>query len=196
MALLPGLRRQLEMRFGCPVVDLYSMNETGPIAVAAPDGAGHRLLQHRLYVEVLDVQGAPCPPGMRGEIVVSGGFNPFLPLLRYRTGDWASLDYSNAGQLVIVGLEGRAPVVFRASDGRQINNIDVTGALKPLALPEYNLHQFADGSLRLRVPGTLTEVAAARDALLDLFGANTHLEIENFVMGESSKRMQYSSDLT
>jgi phenylacetate-CoA ligase len=146
-------------------------------------------------VEVLDAQGAPCPPGVRGEIVVSGGFNPFLPLLRYRTGDWASLDYSNAGQLLLVGLEGRAPVVFRAADGSLINNIDVTGALKPLALPEYNLHQFADGSLRLRVPDTLPDAAAARDALLTLFGPGTSLETETYVPGEAGKRMQYSTDL-
>jgi phenylacetate-CoA ligase len=195
MALLPGLRRQLEERFGCPVIDLYSMNETGPIAVAAPDGAGHRLLQHRLYVEVLDEAGIPCPPGVRGEIVVSGGFNPFLPLLRYRTGDWASLDYSNAGQLLLVGLEGRAPVIFRAGDGRLINNIDVTSTLKPLALPEYSLHQSSDGGLRLRVPNTLAESVAAHDALVALFGPGTNIEIETFVPGEAGKRAQYSSDL-
>jgi phenylacetate-CoA ligase len=196
MALLPGLRRQLEQRFGCPVVDLYSMNETGPIAVAAPDGSGHRLLQHRLYVEVLDVQGAPCPPGVRGEIVASGGFNPFLPLLRYRTGDWASLDYSNTGQLLLTGLEGRAPIIFRASDGRSINNIDVTSALKPLALPEYSLHQSADGNLRLRLPNGLLETDAARESLLALFGPGTSMVIEMFNPGEAGKRVQYSSDRT
>jgi phenylacetate-CoA ligase len=146
-------------------------------------------------VEVLDAQGIPCPPGVRGEIVVSGGFNPFLPLLRYRTGDWASLDYSIAGQLVLVGLEGRAPVVFRGNDGRLINNIDVTSALKPLALPEYSLHQFADGGFRLRVPNALPEAGTARDVLLALFGPGTSVEIETFIPGEAGKSVQYSSDL-
>src|SRR5205085_10307844 len=108
----------------------------------------------------------------------SGGFNPFLPLLRYRTGDWASLDYSNAGQLMLVGLEGRAPVVFRAADGRLINNIDVTGALKALALPEYSLHQFAHGGLRLRVPNLLVETPAGRDVLSSLFGPGTNIVVE------------------
>ena len=195
MALLPGLRQMLEERFGCPVVDLYSMNETGPIAVAAPDGGGHWLLQDRLYVEVLDSLGAPCPPGARGELVVSGGFNPFLPLLRYRTGDWASLDDGDPGQLRITGLEGRAPVVFRAGDGRRINNIDVTAALKHLALPEYSLHQRADGGLRLALPAETTESAAALAALQPLFGPGTQLEQEPIAPGQAGKRMQYSSDL-
>ena len=35
----------------------------------------------------------------------------------------------------------------KASDGRPVNNIDVTAALKRLALPQYSLHQNADGSL-------------------------------------------------
>jgi len=34
MTLLPGLRQRLERRFGCPVLDIYSMNEAGPVAVA------------------------------------------------------------------------------------------------------------------------------------------------------------------
>src|SRR5207248_2528256 len=74
MALLPGLARQLEAHFGCPVIDLYSSNETGPIAAGGPDG--HVLLQPRLYVEILDAEGTPCKAGQRGEITVSGGFNP------------------------------------------------------------------------------------------------------------------------
>jgi len=46
MMLLPGLRQRLESHFGCPVLDVYSMNETGPIAVLY-DGV-HVFLQHRL----------------------------------------------------------------------------------------------------------------------------------------------------
>ena len=200
MALLPGLRQQLEERFACPALDLYSMNEAGPIAVAAPDGApdsgAHCLLQHRLYVEVLDAHGAPCPPGERGEITLTGGFNPFLPLLRYRTGDWASLNQTDAGQLLLRGLEGRAPVVFRGAQGQPINNIDVTSALKPLALPQYNLHQFADGRLRLRLPQSITPdaISPAQSALLALFGPDTQLQIELFDPATSGKQVQYSSD--
>ena len=123
---------------------------------------GHWLLSHRLYVEVLDPAGRPCPPGERGEVTLTGGFNPFLPLLRYRTGDWASLDLSDPRRLRLVDLHGRAPVVFTAADGRPVNNIDVTAALKHLALPQYSLHQAADGSLRLRVAGDLAAGEALR----------------------------------
>src|SRR5262249_30239788 len=84
MTLVPGLRQQLEQRFNCPVLDVYSMNEAGPIAVADPTFGGHLLLQHCMYVEILDGQDKPLRPGERGEVTLTGGFNFCLPLLRYR----------------------------------------------------------------------------------------------------------------
>src|SRR5262249_35169116 len=48
MTLLPGFRQQLEDRFGCPVLDLYSLNESGPVAVSTEQGFA--ILPHDLYV--------------------------------------------------------------------------------------------------------------------------------------------------
>src|SRR5436190_1746992 len=91
MTLLPAMRRRLEERFGCPVLDLYSLNEAGPVAVADTAAGGHVLLQPGLYVEILDADDRPVVPGTRGEVTLTGGFNFCLPLLRYRTGDHAAL---------------------------------------------------------------------------------------------------------
>jgi phenylacetate-CoA ligase len=193
MVLLPGLRDQLERHFDCPVLDIYSMNETGPIAVARDDG--FELLHHRLYVEILDANSAPCEPGTRGEIVVSGGINPFLPLLRYRTGDYARLEFRER-ELILVDLEGRRPVIFRSNDGRSINNIDISIALKPFALTQYALHQFADGALRLRVRGFITNESELRHAVLTLFGEKQSLAIEQIETfpEQNGKVVQYTSD--
>src|SRR5947208_11952586 len=48
MTLPPAMRRRLEERFGCPVLDLYSLNEAGPVAVFDARSGGHVLLQDRL----------------------------------------------------------------------------------------------------------------------------------------------------
>ncbi len=48
MALLPGLRRRLEERFACPVADLYSMNEAGPVAVFDPEWLNNLEVTHAL----------------------------------------------------------------------------------------------------------------------------------------------------
>ncbi|MBI5880344.1 MAG: capsule biosynthesis protein CapK [Chloroflexi bacterium] len=192
MALLPGMRGALEAHFACPVIDLYSMNETGPIAFT--QGDARILLQPRLFVEVLDERGAPCPPGVRGELVVSGGMNPFLPLLRYRTSDFASLEFRGR-RPVIVGLEGRQPVIYRSTGGTLLNNLDVTNPLRPLALPQFTLHQRADGALAMRVRAPAPDEAAIRTAVRDLFGADQAVSIE-IVDSLGDKVVQYTSDIT
>ncbi|MBI5880347.1 MAG: hypothetical protein HZB53_22070 [Chloroflexi bacterium] len=194
MALLDGTRRMLEAHFGCPVIDIYSLNETGPIAVAV-DG-GFALLHHRLYVEIVRADGTACEAGERGEITVSGGFSPFLSLLRYRTGDFAAFAMCD-GRPMLTGLEGRQPVVFRDTRGNAVNNIDVSHALKPFALAQYQLHQSADGALRLRVRGAGIAPQALRRALAALFGDAAVITIEE-VTGfgaPGDKVVQYTSDL-
>ncbi|MGB8645398.1 MAG: capsule biosynthesis protein CapK [Anaerolineae bacterium] len=189
MALLPGLRARLETRFDCPVLDLYSSNETGLVAVAF-QGA-QVILPHRLYVEILDESGAALPPGVRGEITLTGGINPYFPMLRYRTGDYASLAFRGR-QPALAGLEGRPPTVFYRTDGQAINNIDVTHALAPFPLAQYTLHQAADGALTLRLCGVAVDEAPLRAALLKLFGPDQRLDIER-VEAFERKVVQYTT---
>ena len=180
MLLLPGLRARLEERFGCPVLDIYSLNEVGPVGVFDAAAGGHVLLQPRLYVEILDT----------GEIAVTGGFNFCLPLLRYRTGDFGALAHGPAGP-VLTGLSGRRPVRYRAR-GAWINNIDVTHALLPLPLPHFNVHQRSDAAIVLRLaPGGMPWADAARAALARLFGASVDVEL----LDADGKTLQYTSDL-
>lgn len=193
MALLPGLKTELEQRFACPVLDLYSMNEAGPVAVADASAGGHVVLQDRLFVEILDDDGARVPLGQRGEVTLTGGFNFCLPLLRYRTGDYASLAF-HRGEPVLVGLEGRPPVMFRTRAGEWLNNLEVTHVLQPYALSQYTLHQRADGGFRFRVVSPGVDLAAVRRSLESLFGAGQPIAIEE-VDGFEGKVVQYTSEL-
>jgi phenylacetate-CoA ligase len=195
MALLPGLRRKLEDAFACPVLDLYSLNEAGPVAVFDPASDGHVLLQQRLYVEILDPTGSPAPSGKRGEITLTGGFNFCLPLLRYRTGDFASLDFVR-GEPVLRGLEGRPLVRFLRPDGVWLNNIDVTHILRPLPLSHFTLHQRADASFEFFAEGPAQSLAEARSALVSLFGPDARIDWRTSAPTASGgKVVQYSSAL-
>lgn len=196
MALLPALRHELVHRFDCPVVDIYSMNEVGPIGVFVPALDGFLLLQPRLLVEIVDAEGRALPPGERGEITVTGGFNPWLPLRRYRTGDHACLVLTPMGP-VLQALEGRAPVRFRTPAGPWLNNIEITHALAPFALARFALHQAANGDLRLKVDAGENLAALApriTHALASCFGHDMRLAIEALPPGD--KVRQYTSALT
>lgn len=194
MTLLPGLRQRLEERFQCPVLDLYSMNEAGPIAVADPAAGGHVLLQPRMYVEILDDDDRPLPPGERGEVTLTGGFNFCLPLLRYRTGDHAALDFSGP-EPVLVGLQGRPPVRYRTTSGSWINNIEITHALRPLALPQWTLHQATDGAVTFRHAGMDSLNTDLRQILKSLLGDGLRVHVEQQAFPDG-KVIQYTSDLT
>lgn len=192
MALTPGLRARLETRFGCPVLDIYSMNEVGPVAVFDAEAGGHVLVQPELYVEIVDEDGQPVPPGSRGEVTVTGGFNFCLPLLRYRTGDFATL-VPGADAPVLIGLEGRQPVRFRTVTGEWLNNVDVTHALRDVPAPQFGLHQAASGALMLRLAGgAMFHADAALRALKPLFGDQT---IGVMAIAAEDKILQYTSEI-
>lgn len=194
MTLLPGLRDQLSSVFACPVLDLYSLNEAGPVAVFDPALDGHVLLQPKLYVEILDPQGNPVATGERGEVTLTGGFNFCLPLLRYRTGDFASLHFVR-GEPVLRGLEGRVFVRFRRPDGIWLNNIDVTHVLRPLPLARFSLHQRADAVFEFSADGPDAAVREAYEALGRLFGPDATIRTIPSAAITSAKITQYSSAL-
>lgn len=193
MTLMPTLRAELEARFCCPVLDVVSMNEAGPIAVFDARVGGHVLLQHRLHVEILDDAGQPCAPGERGDVTLTGGFNPYLPLLRYRTGDGAVVGVHD-NDLFLKDFYGRAPVRFLAADGAWVNNNDVTHALRGVPLRQFQLHQHADGRIALAYAASTDLDARLAPALHALFGAQARVSVARAAF-EGVKVVQYSSDL-
>jgi phenylacetate-CoA ligase len=153
VAMSPALRQRLAGHYHAPVIDWYSMVETGPIGYACPRGHGYHLLPHDLHAEVLQPDGTQSAPGERGEIVVTGGRNPLAPLFRYRTGDFGVMDYSpcECGDPMprFIELEGRQPLLIRSADGTPVSTVDISRLLRefPLLLHEFTQH--ADRSCEL-----------------------------------------------
>lgn len=192
MTLLDSTRELLQQRFNCPLVDIYSLNEAGPVAASLPGETGFKLLQSQLLVEILDSQGNRLPAGQRGEITLTGGFNDYLPLLRYRTGDFAYLQQSDNGWF-LCDLEGRPPVRFKTCSGQWLNNVDVTHLLARFSLSQFFLHQTRDGSLVLRYSGA-AEAQALQTVLQQRFGFAVSVTPQREADG-GKKLIQYSSDL-
>jgi phenylacetate-CoA ligase len=174
------LKRLLEARCGCPVIDWYSTTETGPVACSLPGACGLAMVAPDLYVELVDDDGLPVPEGERGEITVSGGRNPFLPLLRYRTGDYARMTYAGDEPL-LVGFEGRASVVFRAADHSPVSPVDVGRALRQsFAVVQHEFVQRADGSCLATLRpayGVPVDPAQVEAELRALFGALVEVKV-------------------
>lgn len=150
VATSPGLKGRLAAAYGAPVIDWYSLVETGPIGYGCPSSDAFHLLPHDVHLEVLRPDGSACAAGERGEIVVTGGRNPFFPLLRYRTGDFGRADHTRCAcgdpMPRLLDLEGRMPVLFRSADGTPVSTVDLSRLLRehPLLLHEFT--QRADRS--------------------------------------------------
>ena len=89
------LRARIEELLGLRALDIYGLSEViGPgVAAECLEAAdGLHVNEDHFLVEAVDPDtGAPVPDGIPGELVFSTVTREALPLLRYRTGDIASL---------------------------------------------------------------------------------------------------------
>ncbi len=174
--LSPGLKTRAEERFGCAVIDWYSSTETGPIAFTAPDGDGLQIASPDIYVEAVDEDGYPVGPGETGELTVTGGRNPYVPLLRYRTGDFGRVEDGR-----IHDLHGRKVVFFRATDGSVVNPVDIGRIMRlHCAFAQHQFVQQDDGSCTVRVrpvPGLPVDTDGLARKLATLFGESAKIDV-------------------
>ncbi len=142
-------RERLRNHFGCPVIDWYSLTETGPIGFATEDAFDWLLKD--IFIELIGDDGDPIhEPGIRGEIAITGGRNPFVPLLRYRTGDFAVWQQGTYA-LRLSDLEGRAPVYYRDGKGGIVNSVDISRVFRGFPVVQHRFRQDRDLSCHATV---------------------------------------------
>lgn len=97
--------------WGVPVVDGYTTQETGFIAIQCPEHETHYHIQSEYnLVEIVDDQGSPCEPGETGRVLVTSLHNFAMPLIRYDVGDYAEMGSScpcGRGLPVLKSILGR-----------------------------------------------------------------------------------------
>ena len=74
-----------------PVIDAYSTNEVGYIALQCPEHEHYHVQSEGVLIEILDGRGAPCAPGEVGRVVATSLHNFAMPLIRYDLGDYAEV---------------------------------------------------------------------------------------------------------
>jgi phenylacetate-CoA ligase len=128
-------------------------------------------------------------------VTVTGGRNPFAPLLRYRTGDFASLAWQ-AGKPILVGLEGRRPVLFPTADGRLVHSMEVSRLLRRFPLTQFQLHQAADGVFHFQYRGR-ADAGQLRLALQELLGRSATLTMAELLPPSAGRRKvtEYRTDV-
>jgi phenylacetate-CoA ligase len=114
---LRGLAREA---WDIRVVDMYSAQEVGYIALQCPKHDHYHVQSENLLVEVLDDNRNACMPGQSGRVVVSTLHNFATPLLRYEIGDYAEVGEPcdcGRGLPVLTRIHGRVRNMLRLPDG-------------------------------------------------------------------------------
>jgi phenylacetate-CoA ligase len=177
--LTPETRALCRDVLGVPVVDTYSAQEVGYIALQCPDGERYHVQAERLFVELLDDAGAPCRPGELGRVVVTDLHNFATPILRYDLGDYAELGAPcpcGRGLPVLTRIAGRRRGMLVYPDGRTTWPVFTIACRAAARYRELQLVQEPSGSLRLRVvpdpaaPLTAADRAALATALATALG--------------------------
>lgn len=82
-------RELVKQSLGAKIVDRYSAEETGIIAIQCPKYEHFHVLSPLVVVEIVDESGAPCSVGQPGRVLVSNMQSYGMPLVRYDIGDMA-----------------------------------------------------------------------------------------------------------
>lgn len=91
-ALGDDVRTFCHKAWGVPLVDMYSTQEVGYIALQCPEDEVHYHVQaENILVEVVDEKNRPCGPGEIGRVLVTTLHNFAMPLIRYEVGDYAEV---------------------------------------------------------------------------------------------------------
>jgi phenylacetate-CoA ligase len=126
--LLDHQREAIATAFGCSVRETYGMAEIAAAAGECEAGRLH-IWPEAGYAEVLaDDHDAPYDFEQAGRLIATGLLNADMPLIRYETGDRATL---SAGRCrcgrtlpLLEAIEGRVDDVVITRDGRHIGRLD------------------------------------------------------------------------
>src|SRR5438105_5774293 len=116
------VRRLCREAWGVPLVDMYSANELGYIALQCPESEAYHVQAESVLVEILDERGRPCAPGEIGRVVLTDLHNFATPLVRYEIGDYAELGAACACGRGLPRLEriaGRVRNMLVTADGKR-----------------------------------------------------------------------------
>jgi phenylacetate-CoA ligase len=145
----PECRSTCQRLFGVPVVDMYTSQEVGYIALQCPQHEHYHVQSENLFVEILDDAGRACRPGEIGRVVVTTLHNFAMPLVRYDIGDYAEVGEPcpcGRGLPVLKRILGRQRNLLVLPDGRRRWPIFDAGE-RPDELPLFSQFQVIQRSL-------------------------------------------------
>ena len=115
-----GLRELCRKHWKVPLVDMYTTQEFGYLALQCPEHDHYHVQSEHVIHEILDENGRPCATDKSGRVVVTDLHNFATPLIRYDIGDYATAGAPcdcGRGLPVITNILGRQRNMIMLPDG-------------------------------------------------------------------------------
>ncbi len=119
--LYPFMREKIETVFQCKVFNHYGSREVSSIACERPGCKGLWVAPWGNYVEIVDDDNNPLPPGVEGNILVTCLNNFAMPLIRYKIGDVGILSRNFPSEQILQKVSGRNVDMFKTQDGTLVD---------------------------------------------------------------------------
>jgi phenylacetate-coenzyme A ligase PaaK-like adenylate-forming protein len=193
-----AVRATLTDTFNCRVVSVYGTMETGPVAWECAHGK-HHLDPGAAVPEVVNDEGLVESDGNLGRLLLTSLRSRVMPLIRYDTGDLASLGRGRCGcgksGVWIDALEGRVVSEIRTASGRRLHAYCLMARTDDLGIREYQYIQRMAGEVTLVVePWTHIDsdlVANLQDDFSAFLKEQFRINLDNsgdFIYTENGKR--------
>ena len=171
----PAQRALCRQAFGATIIDRYSCEETGWLALQCPTHEHLHLLGATTLMEIVDEEGRPCPVGVPGRVLVTSLHSFAMPILRYELGDiaeWGPPCGCGMVLPVIARMGGRTRHLVHTARGPLPMPFlgDELGRIGPIRA--FRMRQYADGTLQLQLEAPQALTADEHAAVRAVFAAN------------------------
>jgi phenylacetate-CoA ligase len=185
-------REILQRVFKADVFDKYGSRECADIACECAHHAGLHVYSPNVLVEVVDDNGAPCPPGLSGRILVTLLNNLSFPMIRYEIGDLgvpAESGVCPCGLAFprLASIQGRADDMLTTEDGTLLSSVFIRHfvgvSMNRQLIREWQLEQtgrltFVFRYLPLRTEGIETNLREIRHSFQTALGKRADIVMQ------------------
>lgn len=134
------IRNTLQDVFKARVHNKYGSRDCADMACECEKGGLH-IYNNNVFIEIVDVNGNPCPPGKIGRILVTCLHSHAFPLIRYAIGDMAALNGNrcDCGRPfpLLEKLEGRRIEFLLSNDGGFVSPVYIRHLIGVVHNPGY-----------------------------------------------------------
>ncbi len=202
----------LEKSWGAKIFSTYGVTELAASLCECKAALGGHLHPELLYLEALDEAGNPVPDGEIGELTATTFGVEAMPLIRYRTGDFAAIHRApcRCGRRTlrigpIVGrknqkLKIKGTTVFPSTLKAVLDAASEIASYAIIARRENNLAdaveiKFSSAADPVKIIATLKELFQGAVKVIPQISHATPAEIEKLQLPDGTRKRRYFVDL-